>query len=423
MKELSKEYVAAAVRALCEAARSAASTLALADNETRNKALLAVAAEIVASRQEILAANARDLAAAEDNGVPRVMLDRLTLTEARLSAIAEAVKSLTSLADPLRGSEAWERPAGITITRTKVPLGVVAIIYEARPNVTADAAALCIKSGNAVILRGGKEAIETNRAVVSTIKKALSSVGISPDVVGLVEITERESANALMQMRGLVDVLIPRGGKGLIRSCVDNARVPVIETGAGNCHVYVDKAADLDKALAVAVNAKCQRPSVCNAAECLLVHRDIAATFLPRFFEATRAWSVELRACPEALALLPEATPATEEDFATEYNDYVMSVKVVGSVEEAVAHIARFGTRHSEAILTEDTAAAEKFCALVDAAAVYLNASTRFTDGEVFGFGAEIGISTQKLHARGPMGLDALTTVKYLVRGDGAVRK
>ena len=246
---------------------------------------------------------------------------------------------------------------------------------------------------------------------------------ICPDAVGLVEITDRESANALMQMRGLVDVLIPRGGKGLIRSCVDNARIPVIETGAGNCHVFVDKAADLDKALTVAVNAKCQRPSVCNAAECLLVHRDVAAAFLPRFFEATRAWNVELRACSEALPLLPEAIPATEEDFATEYNDYVMSVKVVGSVEEAVAHIARFGTRHSEAILTEDDAAAAKFCALVDAAAVYRNASTRFTDGEVFGFGAEIGISTQKLHARGPMGLDALTTVKYLVRGDGAVRK
>ncbi len=418
-----KEQITSAVRALCEAAVCGAPTLALLPHEQRNHALCCVADALLAAKGEILAANAHDLECAAENGVPRVMLDRLSLTEARLDAIAAAVKNLTALPDPLAGRESWERPSGITITRAKVPLGVVAIIYEARPNVTADAAALCIKSGNAVILRGGKEAITTNRAIVKAIRTALTACGISPDVVGLVESTERESANALMQMRGLIDVLIPRGGKGLIRNCVDNARVPVIETGAGNCHVYVDKAADLEMALSVTLNAKCQRPSVCNAAETLLVHRDVASAFLPAFWGATRAWSVELRGCPATCAILPEALPATEEDFATEYNDYVMSVKVVDSADEAIAHIARFGTRHSEAIITADKKTAARFADLVDAAAVYHNASTRFTDGEVFGFGAEIGISTQKLHARGPMGLDALTTVKYLVSGEGAVRK
>ena len=423
MNTTTKEEITAEVRALALRTKEGAHSIALADADKRNAVLRAVARELRAAEGEILTANRRDLAAAEENGVPRVMLDRLALTAERLAAIASAVCALTALADPLAGEESWERPSGIAITRRRVPLGVVAIIYEARPNVTADAAALCLKSGNAVVLRGGKEAICTNRAIVTAIKRALSAEGICPDVVSLVENTDRESAGALMQLRGIVDVLIPRGGKGLIRNCVDNARVPVIETGAGNCHVYVDRAADLDMALHVCVNAKCQRPSVCNAAECLLVHRDVAADFLPRFFEATREWSVEFRACPASLPYLPGAVPATEEDYATEYNDYIMSVKVVDSVDEAIAHIARFGTRHSEAIITADDAAAARFTDMVDAAALYRNASTRFTDGEVFGFGAEIGISTQKLHARGPMGLDALTTVKYLVRGEGAVRK
>ncbi len=417
------ERIFAEVRALCEAARRGAPTLALRTNEERNRALVAMSRALSDKCCEILAANRADLAAAEQNGVPRVMLDRLALTEARLSAIAAAVQNLTALPDPLAESRTWERPADLTITQKTVPLGVVAIIYEARPNVTADAAALCIKSGNAVILRGGKEALHTNRAIVAAIREALVATDISPDVVGLVEITDRESANALMQMRGAVDVLIPRGGKGLIRNCVDNARVPVIETGAGNCHVYVDAAADLDMALSIAVNAKCQRPSVCNAAECLLVHRAVAKAFLPAFYRATREWNVAFRASADALPYLADATLATDEDFATEYNDYIMSVKIVDSLDEACAHIERFGTRHSEAIVTNDEAAAARFCALVDAAAVYHNASTRFTDGEVFGFGAEIGISTQKLHARGPMGLAALTTVKYAVRGKGSVRK
>lgn len=423
MNTLSKEQIFSDVQALCERARLGAPTLSLASHAKRCAALTAISEALRTSEGEILAANARDLDKAAENGVPRVMLDRLALSAARIAAIADAIEGLRALPDPLEGTETWSRPTGITITRAKVPLGLVAIIYEARPNVTADAAALCIKSGNAVILRGGKEAIETNRAIVGAIKRALSCTGISPDVVGLVEITDRESASALMQMRGLVDVLIPRGGKGLIQSCVNNSRVPVIETGAGNCHVYVDKDADLEKALTVTVNAKCQRPSVCNAAETLLVHRDAANEFLPAFFAATREWDLELRGCPATCAILPAAKPATEEDFATEYNDYVMTVRVVDGVDEAIAHIEKYGTRHSEAILTEDEMTAHKFCDLVDAAAVYHNASTRFTDGEIFGFGAEIGISTQKLHARGPMGPEALTTVKYRVYGEGAVRK
>ena len=410
------------VKALCLAAREAAPTVALADNDTRNRALLAMAEALCAQKDTILSANETDLASATANGVPAVMHDRLRLTQARIDGIADAMRALVTLPDPTAKSESWQRPSGITITKKQVPLGVLAIIYEARPNVTADAAALCIKSGNAVVLRGGKEAIQTNRAIVSAMQEALSSCGIDPRVIGLVVNTTRESAAALMQMRGLVDALIPRGGKGLIQNCVENAKVPVIETGAGNCHVYVDAAADLDKALAVTVNAKCQRPSVCNAAETLLVHRAQAAAFLPRLFEATRAWNLAFRGCAETCAILPCATPATEEDYATEYNDYILTVKVVDSVDEAIAHIDRYGTRHSEAIITEDAATAARFQARVDAAAVYHNASTRFTDGGEFGFGAEIGISTQKLHARGPMGLDALTTVKYLVTGDGTVR-
>ena len=410
------------VKALCAAAAAAAPVLALTDSDTRNRALLAMADALLEKKEQILAANDRDLQNAETNGVPRVMHDRLRLTEARIAAIADAIRAVTLLPDPLCRAERFERPSGIRVTKKAVPLGVVAIIYEARPNVTADAAALCLKSGNTVILRGGKEAIESNRAIVSALKEALISVGLSPDAIGLVEITDRESANALMQMRGLVDVLIPRGGKGLIRSCVDNAKVPVIETGAGNCHVYIDKAADLDMALAVAVNAKCQRPSVCNAAETLLLHRDIAAAFLPRFYEATREWQLELRGDKAACALLPEMLPATEEDFATEYNDYIMAVKVVDGVEEAVAHIARYTTKHSECIITADDTAADYFCGMVDAAAVYRNASTRFTDGGEFGLGAEIGISTQKLHARGPMGLKELTTYKYVITGNGHIR-
>ena len=412
-----------AVRALCAAAGKAAPTLGLLSAAERNNALCAMADELRNGTEEILAANAGDLENAAANGVPSTMLDRLRLTAERIGAIANAITELVALPDPLAGSEEIARPSGITIRRVRAPLGVVAIIFEARPNVTADAAAIAIKSGNAVILRGGKEAIESNRAIVAALRRGLASKELCPDLIGLVSSTDRESANALMQMRGLVDVLIPRGGKGLIRNCVENAKIPVIETGAGNCHVYVDKAADLDMALAVTVNAKCQRPSVCNAAETLLLHEEVAATFLPHFYAATREWSLELRGDAATCAILPEALPATEEDFATEYNDYVMAVKVVKDVREAVDHIARYTTKHSECIITADDAAADYFCGMVDAAAVYRNASTRFTDGGEFGLGAEIGISTQKLHARGPMGPEALTTVKYIVSGNGAVRQ
>ncbi len=410
------------VKTLCQKTKEAAPLLGLLSDTRRNAALAAMASELTAATNVILAANEKDLASAAENGVPKAMLDRLRLTEARISDIAKAITELINLPDPLEGSECFTRPSGITVTKIKVPLGVVAIIFEARPNVTADAAAIAVKSGNAVILRGGKEAIESNRAIVAALQKGLVSEGLPAELIGLVSSTDRESANALMQMRGLVDVLIPRGGKGLIRSCVDNAKVPVIETGAGNCHVYVDRAADLDMALRVTVNAKCQRPSVCNAAETLLLHRDVAAEFLPRFFAATRAWDLELRGDEAACAILPEAIPATEEDLATEYNDYIMTVKVVDGVDEAIAHVNRYGTKHSECIITADNDAAALFLGKVDAAAVYHNASTRFTDGGEFGLGAEIGISTQKLHARGPMGLSALTTYKYVVTGNGAVR-
>ena len=411
------------VKELCLSAKQAAPALALTNGSTRNNALLAMANALQAQNQAILEANAHDLENAASNGVPTVMIDRLRLTEARLASIADAIRALTSLADPLHLDESFTRPSGITVTCAHVPLGVVAMIYEARPNVTADAAAIAIKSGNAVVLRGGKEAIESNRAIVKALKGALTQVGLDENAIGLIGSTDRESANALMQMQGLVDVLIPRGGKGLIRSCVENSKVPVIETGAGNCHVYVDRDADLEKALRVTVNAKCQRPSVCNAAETLLLHRDVAAAFLPKFYAATREWSLELRGDAHTCKILPEAIPATEEDFATEYNDYIMSVKVVDSVDEAIAHIGTYGTKHSECIITENGITATRFQGLVDAAAVYHNASTRFTDGGEFGLGAEIGISTQKLHARGPMGLEALTTVKYLISGNGAIRQ
>ena len=410
------------VRGICTSVRAAAPALAGADHAARCRVLSTMAEQLLSCSDAILAANEKDLRLAAQNGVPRVMLDRLTLNASRIEGIAEGVRALIPLPDPLAGGKTWQRPNGLVITEKPVPFGVIAMIYEARPNVTADAAALAVKSGNGVVLRGGKEAIYTNIAIVDALQRALALEGFSPNVIGLITVTDREGADALLSMRGLIDLLIPRGGKGLIRNCVDNAKVPVIETGAGNCHVYVDAAADLEKALRVTVNAKCQRPSVCNAAESLLCHRAVAAEFLPRFYEATREFSLELRGCPETCRLLPAITPATEEDFYTEYNDYIMSVKVVESVEEAIEMVNRTGTCHSEAILTEDPVAAEKFMRLVDAAAVYHNASTRFTDGGEFGYGAELGISTQKMHARGPMGPDALVTVKYLIVGNGTVR-
>ena len=405
---------------LCNQSRMAIPALQSSTGKQRNDALLAMADALMQDTEAILCANATDLKGARDNGVPPQMVDRLTLTSARLAGIAQAIREVAALPDPLGLGEEWVRPNGLVIRRRSVPIGLLAMIYEARPNVTADAAALAVKSGNCVVLRGGKEAFHTNRAMVASLQRALSSVGLPETCVVMPEDTSRETATRLMKLRGVVDLLIPRGGKNLIRSVVENASVPVIETGAGNCHVYVDESAEFDTALSVCDNAKRQRPSVCNAAEGLLVHRAVAGEFLPML--KARLADVEFRGCEETCAILPECTPATEEDFYTEYNDLILHVKVVGSVDEAIIWINKHNTGHSEAIITRDMASANRFTQGIDASAVYVNASTRFTDGGEFGFGAEIGISTQKMHARGPMGLSALTTVKYVVEGNGQIR-
>ncbi|MBO5914844.1 MAG: glutamate-5-semialdehyde dehydrogenase [Clostridia bacterium] len=400
-------------------AKAASARLGVADTEKRNSALSAMAEALVLRSAEIIGANSLDIENAKANGMSDSMLDRLTLTETRINAISESVKKVIALPDPLANCEEWTRPNGIKITKKRVPFGVIAIIYEARPNVTADAAALCVKSGNAVILRGGKEAINSNLAIARVLSDALTSVGLPGDCVQVVPDTSRETANKLMKLKGGIDLLIPRGGKSLIRSVVENATVPVIETGAGNCHIYFDESADTEKALNIIDNAKRQRPSVCNAAESLLVHSAAAERLLPLVKE--RMPNVELRGCERTRGII-DVKQATEEDFFTEYNDYILAVKVVDSVYEAVEHINIHGTGHSEAIITENAENAEYFCNNIDAAAVYVNASTRFTDGEEFGFGAEIGISTQKMHARGPMGLPEMTTYKYVISGEGQIR-
>ena len=409
------------VKVLCENAKTASASIARANEIQKNKLLCALSELLCENSAKIIEANALDLASAEANGVPKAMLDRLMLNDARIKGIADSLISVASLDDPIGKGDVWSRPSGITLRRIRVPLGVVGIIYEARPNVTVDSAALCLKTGNAVDLRGGKEAINTNKALVAIIKDALEACGFDRNTVGLIESTDRESANALMSMRGLVDVLIPRGGKGLINACVQNSKVPVIETGAGNCHLYVDEYADIEKAIKIAVNAKCSRPSVCNAIETVLVHSSVAKEFLPAMAEAFSAYNVDIRGCERVRAII-SANTATDEDFATEYDDYIVAVKVVDSLDEAIYHINKYSTGHSEAIVTENMKNADEFLNSINSVAVYLNASTRFTDGGEFGFGAEIGISTQKLHVRGPMGLMALTTEKYLIVGDGAIR-
>ena len=408
------------VNGLCASAKKAQKRLGASGTATRNNLLYGIAEALRGSIDTVLAANAEDIASAEQNGVPKAMIDRLRLSEARITAIADAVKDVAALPDPCGNGTVTVRPNGLKITKMSVPLGVIGMIYEARPNVTVDAAVLCLKSGNAVVLKGGKEAICTNRALVKVMKEALGQE--LADCVAFIDSVDRAATNALMNAKGLIDVLIPRGGKGLIRAVVDGASVPVIETGAGNCHLYVDKAADLDKALSITVNAKCSRPSVCNAIETLLVHRDVAEAFLPRLYAATREHALEIRGDEATVSLVTGAMKATEEDYATEYNDYILAVKTVESLDAAVEHIGKYTTGHSEGIVTEDISAAQGFASRIDAAAVYVNASTRFTDGGEFGFGAEIGISTQKLHARGPMGLAELTTVKYIVEGNGQVR-
>lgn len=405
-------------------AKAAARVLATAGIQEKNHALLLISEAIVAATGDIMKANALDLEAAKASGMAEAMQDRLRLDEGRVQDIAAAVREIIALPDPIGGVDGGiVRPNGLRINKVRVPLGVVGIIYEARPNVTPDAASLCLKSGNACILRGGKEAIHSNKAIVAVIHQALERSGLPADCVLLVEDTSRETATAMMKLNGFIDVLIPRGGAGLIQSVVKNATVPVIETGAGNCHVYVDSICDLQKAVRITDNAKTSRPSVCNAAETLLVHRDVAEQFLPMAKAALDRSNVELRCCPVSAKILGDGVvPVTEEDYATEFHDYIMAVRVVDSLEEAIEHIDRYSTGHSEVIVTDSYEHAMKFTACIDSAAVYINASTRFTDGGEFGLGAEIGISTQKLHARGPMGLMELTTIKYIVFGNGQIR-
>ena len=410
------------VEILARNAKRASRSLALMSEKQKNELLIKLSELLIENSEKIIEANSLDLASAEENGVAKAMLDRLMVNKSRIEGIAASLCDVAALDDPIGKGDVWSRPSGITLRRIRVPLGVVGIIYEARPNVTVDSAALCLKTGNAVVLRGGKEAINTNKALVAVIKEALRACGADESAVELITSTSRESASALMSMRGLVDVLIPRGGKGLIRACVESSKVPVIETGAGNCHLYVDEYADLDKALKVAVNAKCSRPSVCNAVETILVHSAVAERFLPMLKAALDEYKVEIRGCERSRKIIGGISEATEQDFDTEFDDYIVALGIVDSLGEAIEHINRYSTGHSEAIITENMKNADRFSSEIDSVAVYVNASTRFTDGGEFGFGAEIGISTQKLHVRGPMGLYALTTEKYLISGDGAIR-
>ncbi|MGO0077231.1 glutamate-5-semialdehyde dehydrogenase [Streptococcus suis] len=408
-------------QALLDSLLAHKASINLATTEQKNQALSAMADQLVAQTEEILAGNAIDMEHAQGK-ISQVMQDRLLLTAERIEAMADGIRALIGLPDPVGlVLEESTRADGLKISKKSIPFGLVGMIYESRPNVTSDAAALAIKSGNAVILRGGKEAFHSAQAIVTALKAGLEQVGLSPKVIELVQDTSRASATELMTAKGKIDLLVPRGGTGLIQAVVENATVPVIETGTGICHVYVDKDADLDKALQIVVNAKTSRPSVCNSAEVLLVHEEIANQFLPRLEEALSG-QVELRANEKAQALFNQSTPAGDQDFDTEFLDFILAVKVVSSVEEAISHIAQHSTGHSEAIVTENSQTAERFTLYVDSAAVYVNASTRFTDGGEFGLGCELGISTQKMHARGPMGLREMTTYKYIITGDGHIR-
>lgn len=412
------------VKAKAQAAKQAAAKLAVTSTAVKNAALLAMAAALEAQQSEILAANERDMTAAAAKGMKSSMLDRLKLTAERISGMADGLRQVAGLADPVGNViDGKTLPNGLHITKIRVPLGVIGIIYEARPNVTADAAGLCLKSGNAVILKGGSEAMESNKTVAAILAQAAEGAGIPTGSIQFIDTSDRQAVQDLIHMNGLVDVVIPRGGAGLIQAVVRNASVPVIETGAGVCHTYVDKDADVEMAMKIAFNAKVQRPSVCNAMETLLVHKDIADKFLPMMLMMYNSSAVEIRGDEAVQEYSGQVHPVTEEDWSTEYGDLRLSVKIVDSIEEAMAHIAKYGTGHSECIVTNNYQAAQLFQYTVDAAAVYVNASTRFTDGNEFGFGAEIGISTQKLHARGPMALPELTSTKYLINGNGQVRK
>lgn len=405
-------------------AKAAKGEIATCSTAKKNNALMEIAKQLRECCGEILEANAIDLNNAKNAGMSVSMQDRLALDEKRINAIANACENLTKLQDPVGEIDGGSvRPNGMKITKVRVPMGVIGIIYEARPNVTVDAAALCLKSGNAVILRGGKEAFNSNKKLVEIMRKAVENAGFNPDIIQLVGDTSREVATMMMKANGYIDVLIPRGGAGLIRSVVENATVPVIETGTGNCHIFIDETADMDMAVSITDNGKTQRPSVCNALESCLVHKSVAEKFLPLMKAKLDEHNVEIRGCEETARILGDCVvPVTDDDFNTEFLDYIISVKVVENVDEAISHIQKYSTGHSECIITKNLENAEKFQSMIDSAAVYVNCSTRFTDGEEFGLGAEIGISTQKLHARGPMGLKELTTIKFLINGNGQIR-
>lgn len=404
-------------------AKETAAFLGVLSSARKNEGLKAAAQALLEGEEEILTANQEDVIKATMEGMSPALVDRLELTPARIQSMAEGLLSVAALDDPVGEVVSMKvRPNGLQIGQKRVPLGVIGMIYEARPNVTADAFGLCFKSGNAVILKGGSDALESNKAIVKWLQEGLKRVGLPQSALQLITDTDRETTKELMRMRDYVDVLIPRGGAGLIRSVVENSTVPVIETGTGNCHIYVDETADLSMALDIIYNAKTQRIGVCNACESLVVHREIAPRLLPLLEERLSQKQVEIRADKEACAIVPRFAHASEEDWGKEYLDYILSLKVVGSLDEAIAHINRYNTGHSESIITNNYSNAQRFLNEVDAAAVYVNASTRFTDGFEFGFGAEIGISTQKLHARGPMGLKELTTTKYIIYGNGQIR-
>lgn len=405
-------------------AAAAKKSLISADTEKKNAALQKIAEALLAHSSEIIEANAADLKAARENGMSVSMQDRLMLNNDRIKGISDAVSELIKLEDPIgRVDNGSVRPNGLRITKVRVPMGVIGMIYESRPNVTADAATLCLKTGNAVILRGGKEAYNSNKCICNIMRDAAEEAGFPKDIIQFVDDTTREVTTELMKCNKYLDLLIPRGGAGLIKAVTQNATVPVIETGTGNCHIYIDKSADIEMGVNITDNGKTQRPSVCNALETLLVHKDIAEKFLPAVKAKLDEHNVELRGCPETVRILGNCvTPATDDDYATEFGDYIMAVKVVNDIDEAIEHIGKYSTGHSECIVTNDLKNAEKFKQEVDSACVYVNASTRFTDGGMFGFGAEIGISTQKLHARGPMGLYEITSNKYLIDGNGQIR-
>lgn len=411
------------VREKAAAAKQASRQLGTLSTGQKNEALLLMADALINEQASILQANEADLTAGKENGLSESLLDRLALTPARIAAMAEGLRQIVELPDPIGDTlEEIRRPNGLLIVKKRVPIGVIGIVYEARPNVTVDAAGLCLKTGNAVVLRGGSSALHSNRRIVEVLHEALAQSEVPADALQLVYSADRSSVDEMLKLNGLLDVVIPRGGQSLIQTVVRNATVPVIETGAGICHTYIDSEADPSMAIPIALNAKVQRPSVCNAMETLIVHRDFAQRHLSELTDKMREQNVELRGCPETMRLAVGVKQASEEDWATEYNDYILNIKVVNNPDEALEHIRRYGTMHSEAIVTENAETAQRFLEEVDAAAVYHNASTRFTDGFEFGFGAEIGISTQKLHARGPMGLPALTSTKYIIYGNGQIR-